>query len=114
MKKTNLLLILAAVVAAAILALPTVAEDAPGKVAFEAAKCSMCHAVSTVGIEAKTKSAAMAGPDLVDVEVDAAALLAYLKQETEIEGKKHKKKWTGSDDDAKAVIDWILEQKSDG
>ena len=114
MKKTNLLLILAAVLAAAVLALPASAEDAPGKAKFEAAKCNMCHAVSTVGIEAKTKSAAMAGPDLVNVEMEADAIIAYLKQETDLDGKKHKKKWTGSDEDAKAIVDWLLEQKSDG
>ena len=99
----------------ALLALPATAEDAPGKAKFEEAKCNLCHAVSTAGIEAKTKSAAMAGPDLVDIEVDADAIVLYLKQEGELEGKKkHKKKWTGSDEDAKVIVEWILAQKSDG
>jgi hypothetical protein len=57
----------------------------------------MCHAVSTVGIEAKVKSEKMKGPDLVGLS-DAAALAPYLRGETEMNGSKHKKKFKGSDE----------------
>ena len=83
-----------------------------GKEVFMAAKCNMCHAVSTVGIEAKVKSEKMKGPDLVNSTRDAATLKGYLKGETEMNGAKHKKPFKGSDEELQAIIDWLLEQKS--
>ena len=57
-----------------------------GQELFVAQKCNLCHAVSTVGIEAKTKSEKMMGPDLVGIETDAATIIPYLKGETELNG----------------------------
>jgi mono/diheme cytochrome c family protein len=89
------------------------ADDPPGQVAFLAQKCDMCHSVSTAGIEAKTKSEAMRGPDLVDLDVEADWLTKFLKKEVEKDGKTHKKSFTGSDEELKALVDWLLEQKSE-
>jgi cytochrome c551/c552 len=88
------------------------AATAPdGKAIFLEQKCNMCHAVSTAGIEATTKSAAMKGPDLVNVKTDAAAMTKFLHKETEMNGKKHPKDVKLSDADTKTLIDWILAQK---
>ncbi len=98
------------VVGAFALAAPT-AEGADGKEVFLAQKCNLCHAVSSAGIEATTKSEKLKGPDLSTVELpDAATLAAYLKKEQEIDGKKHSKQFTGSDEELQALIAWLQEQ----
>lgn len=89
------------------------AEGEDGQAILEAQKCDLCHAVSTVGIEAKTKSEAMKGPDLVDIEREPAWLVQYLKKETELDGQAHKKEYKGTDEDLNALIDWMLDQKSE-
>lgn len=91
---------------------PAAAQDAaPGQDIFMAQKCNLCHSVSTVSIEAKTTSDKMKGPDLVGISADAATLTPYLKGESEINGAKHKKKATCSDDELKVLIEWVLAQK---
>ncbi|UCF36544.1 MAG: cytochrome c [Acidobacteriota bacterium] len=81
-----------------------------GKQVFLDQKCDLCHDVSTAGITAKTKSAAMKGPDLVNIATDEAAIAAYLKQESEMNGKKHKKAIKGSDDEIASVVAFIKAQ----
>lgn len=81
-----------------------------GKQIFLDQKCDLCHDVSTAGITAKTKSAAMKGPDLVNVADDAATITSYVKQESEKDGKKHKKAIKGSDDEIASVVAWIKAQ----
>jgi mono/diheme cytochrome c family protein len=96
---------------------PVVAQEGSGTDAgegqkiFMAQKCNLCHTVSTVGIEAKTTSEKMKGPDLVGISTDAATLAPYLKGESELNGAKHKKKATCSDAELKTLIDWIAAQK---
>ena len=50
-------------------ALPVRAAEPPAgrQAVFLAQKCNTCHAVSSAGIEATTKSEKMKGPDLVGV-----------------------------------------------
>jgi cytochrome c5 len=86
--------------------------SADGQQMFMDQKCNLCHSVSTVGIEAKTKSEKMKGPDLVNLGQDAGLLTDYLKGDAEINGEKHKKKVKGSDEEIKALVDWILAQKN--
>lgn len=88
-----------------------VSVQADGKQIFMDQKCNLCHAVSTAGIEAKTKSEKMKGPDLVGLDADADTLVKFITGETEMNGAKHKKKATGSDAEVKALVDWILSQK---
>ena len=91
------------------------AEAADGKEVFLAQKCNLCHAVSSAGIEATTTNEKLKGPDLSTVEMpDAATLAAYLKQEEMIEGKKHKKKFTGSDEELNALIAWLQKEAAAG
>lgn len=90
-----------------------VAEGTAGQDLFLAQKCNMCHAVSTVGIEAKMKSPAMMGPDLKGVgqRLDAETVAKYMRKETQIEGKDHKKEWKGTPEELEALIAWLNEQK---
>lgn len=93
----------------------TAEEPMPvGQQAFLDVKCNMCHAVSTVGIESRTKSEKMKGPDLVNLAKtwDAKKLTAFMKQETEVEGEKHKE-FKGTDEELQALVDWLLEQKAE-
>jgi mono/diheme cytochrome c family protein len=87
------------------------ASAVDGKEIFLAQKCNMCHSVSTAGIERTTKSEKMAAKDLINLDKDAAALTKYIKKETDLDGKKHGKAWTGTDEELGAVVTWILQQK---
>lgn len=84
-------------------------EDHAGKTIFMDQKCQMCHGVEAAGIEAMTKSEKMKGPDLSDVadRHEAEWLMQYLKKETDIEGKKHMKAFSGSDEELQQLIDWF-------
>lgn len=86
-------------------------SDLDGKEVFLAQKCNMCHGVASAGIEAKAKSEKMKGPDLDGccADEDAAALGAFLKKETEVDGAKHKGSFKGSDEELAALIDWLKE-----
>ncbi|GAB4239456.1 MAG: hypothetical protein Kow00109_14240 [Acidobacteriota bacterium] len=84
---------------------------ADGKAIFLAQKCNMCHDVSTVGITATTKSEKMKGPDLKGIGKDVDWIMKYLKKEVDLDGKKHTKKFTGSDDELKVLAEWIAAQK---
>lgn len=86
-----------------------------GKQIFLDAKCNLCHGVSSAGIEAKMKSATMQGPDLSDVTErrEAEVLVDYLRGDAEIEGAKHKKKFTGSDEELGALIGWLETQTAE-
>ena len=89
----------------------TFAGAPDGRAIFLSQKCNMCHSVSSAGIEATVKAEKMKGPDLVGVAAEAPALKDYLMQKSEMNGKKHPKKAGGSEDDLKALIDWIKAQK---
>lgn len=94
-------------------AVTAVAEGNPdGKAVFMAQKCDMCHGVSGAAIAATTKSDKMKGPDLSGyVPKDATATSAYLRLKGELEGKKHKKEFKGTDAELNAVLAWLKEQK---
>ncbi len=84
-----------------------------GKEIFLNQKCNLCHSVSTAGIEATIKSAAMRGPDLVNVgdRHDAQWMKDWLHKKVEMNGKKHRKLFTGSDEELDTLIDWLQHQK---
>jgi len=87
-------------------------EESPGKQVYLDQKCDMCHAVSTAGIEGKTDK----GGDLVGLadQYDAEWLTQYLKKEADKDGKQHVKGFKGTDEDLKALVDWLLEQQAEG
>jgi mono/diheme cytochrome c family protein len=104
--------VLVAVVLLAILYSGPASGAAPdGKTLFLAQKCSLCHNVPAAGIERTVKSEKMAGPDLIDIKVDAATLGKVLRRQAEVDGKKHPKELKGSDEEINSVITWILSQK---
>ncbi len=88
-------------------------SDLDGKKIFLDQKCDLCHTVSTAGIEAKVKSKAMQGPDLVNVgdRHDSEWLQGWLRKKVEMNGKKHRKAFTGSDEELGALIAWLQNQK---
>jgi len=90
-------------------------DDPDGKEVFETQKCNLCHDVSTVGIEAKTKSEKLKGPDLVNLadSYEADWIVKYVKKEAELDGKTHKKPFKGTDEELQALVDWLLEQKAE-
>ncbi len=111
-------LALAAAVALALAALPTstVAAEAPaGQKVFEAQKCNLCHSVPAAGIEAKTSSEKMKGPDLTSAEAakDRERLVKYIRKEAKINDADHKKEFKGTDEELQALVDWLLEQKAE-
>jgi mono/diheme cytochrome c family protein len=84
-----------------------------GKQIFLAQKCNLCHSVSSAGIERTVKSEKVAGPDLTNLAAkeDAGQLTRFLRKEGELNGKKHGKGFTGSDEELGAVISWLQQQK---
>ena len=108
---------------AAALLLPVLAVSAPaasaapakldGKAIFLAQKCNLCHSVSSAAIQATVKSEKMKGPDLTGVapKLDAGLLNNYLRKKAEINGKKHGKEFTGTDEEIGALIAWLQKQE---
>ncbi len=74
-------------------------------------KCIRCHSISTRGIEAKTKSERLKGPDLVGLSAryKSAWLSKYLTKKVRLKGKKHKTRFKGSDEELQTLVDWLLE-----
>ncbi len=79
------------------------------KLFAETHKCSMCHGVAAAGIEAKTKSEKMKGPDLSGYTSDKelSEIADYVRKQTELDGKSHKKEFKGSDEELQAILDWL-------
>ena len=111
-QKLTLTVCLAMLLGLVLVTAPLAAEGSDGKAVFEAQKCNLCHSVPAAGIEATTKSDKLKGPDLVDLDADAQWVAKYLKKEVEKDGKSHTKPFKGSDEELKALVDWLLEQKS--
>lgn len=90
----------------------TTEADAAGKEVFLAQRCGTCHSVSTAGIKAKVASGATAGGDLAGVgkRRDRTAIGAIVRQEEPVDGKKHPKRFTGSQQELDALIDWLQSQ----
>ena len=91
------------------------AAEAPkldGKQIFLAQKCNLCHMVSSAGIEATTKSEKLKGPDITGTAAKREARLLgdYLRKKADINGKKHSKGFTGSDEELGALIAWLQAQ----
>ena len=84
-----------------------------GKAIFLAQKCNLCHSISAAGIEAIVKSPAMRGPDLTGVVAEKGAdwTAKFLRHQVDLDGKRHKKELTASDQDVQTLIGWLAEQK---
>lgn len=107
-------------------AFPAAASAGDGKKIFAEEGCATCHAVSAAGItvvgseEAKKElkgekpGGTKSPPDLssVGVKHDADFLNKYLSKKAGIEGRKHNKRFKGSDADREALVAWLLTFKS--
>lgn len=83
-----------------------------GESVFMVQKCNLCHAVPAADIEAKVKVEAMKGPSLptasLSAEIDRISRL--LRQEGSADGgKKHPKKFGGSDEELAALLGWLAQ-----
>lgn len=89
--------------------MPTAETQAAGKEVFLGQRCDTCHGVSTADIEGKTAS----GGDLAGLgdRLDRAAIEALLRGEETASGERHPKKFSGSQDELDALIDWLLAQE---
>jgi cytochrome c5 len=76
-----------------------------GKKVFVDNKCSMCHTVTSAGIESKKSDAV----DLSKVGKDRTVefLTKYLKKETKLNDKDHKASFKGSDEDLTILVQWL-------
>ncbi|MDP4200173.1 MAG: OmpA family protein [Bacteroidota bacterium] len=87
-----------------------------GKSIFLDNKCSSCHSIESQGI-ARTGSGPVGGkepPDLstVGLRHSASWMTQWLQKEVEMNGKKHLKKFAGSDDDLASLTSWLASLKS--
>jgi cytochrome c553 len=83
-----------------------------GKKLFLEQKCETCHGVAAAGLSATTKLEKMKGPDLSGfVAADPAAMVAFIRQEKDLAGVKHKKAVKASDAELQAILKWLAEQK---
>ena len=90
------------------------AEDDPGKKAFLANKCNVCHTVTSDGIEKTMKTTPKkAPPDLSTVGDTRTAdwIVKYLKKTEAINNVKHSKTWAGKDEDLNAIAKWLEAHK---
>ena len=89
-------------------------QEAAGKQLFLDKKCNMCHSVESQAIAKKgAASAEKKVPDLSNIggEHNAEWIGKFLKKEVDLEGKKHQKAWTGTDDEFKKLVDWLATLK---
>jgi cbb3-type cytochrome oxidase cytochrome c subunit len=106
------------------------APGAPdGKSIFVTSKCNSCHAIESQKISAKKDSTAVdtteakqakegksrKAPDLGGVGVERTAdwIIKYLQKLETIAGKKHMKKFKGTDDELKTLAAWLATLKDE-
>lgn len=93
-------------------AAPPVTASNEGRQVFVAQGCGTCHSVSTAGIEAKVSSDSRTfGGDLAGTGLGREELRAIAMQETEVDGRKHPKRFGGTDEELAVLIDWLLAQE---
>jgi cytochrome c2 len=90
------------------------ASASDGKSVFKDNKCDKCHTMESQGID--RNGAAPPGkqpPDLsgVGLKHNADWIKGWLLKTEEQNGKKHLKKWTGSDDELATITKWLAAQK---
>ena len=88
------------------------AQAADGKQLFQDNKCNTCHSIKSQQVESTKK-----GDDkIVDLSKvgnshDSAWIKQWLNKEAEKDGKKHKKKWSGSEGDLDTLVNWLASLK---
>jgi mono/diheme cytochrome c family protein len=95
----------------------TGAGSPSGKEIFEDSKCTKCHTIESQGLErAGAKPPGKLPPDLSGVGLKHSTewMQQWLLKEVEQNGKKHLKKFTGSEAELKTLTTWLstLRKKS--
>jgi cytochrome c2 len=94
----------------------TTSNKDTGKSIFLDNKCNKCHSIETQGVE-RVGDAPPGGklpPDLsgVGLKHDPEWMTKWLHKEVEQNGKKHMKKFGGSDDELKTLTTWLATLKT--
>lgn len=102
------------VLSLSLLSLSTPAVAGDGKKVFTEHECGDCHGVKAAGIAEPKAAKEDKGPDLSGIVAKRGAewIGRYLKKKEKIDGVKHKKKFRGSKDELKALVDWLSSLKS--
>jgi mono/diheme cytochrome c family protein len=89
-------------------------EAPPGKKIFQQYKCHSCHSIQAQGIEKKKiageEATGTSKPqDLSNVgkKHDAAWISKFLLKQETLEGKRHRKKFRGSESELKVLSTWL-------
>lgn len=105
------------------LLLGSAAARADGKATFEKYKCGACHSITSQGIQKATTAPppeeAAPGekkvepPDLSNVGAtrNAQWVEDFINKKADIEGRKHKKRWTGTPEELKELSAWLATLK---
>ena len=96
---------------------PEEVADAPaaaseeGRQVFVAQGCGTCHSVSTAGIEARVSADSRTfGGDLAGTGLGRDEIRAISMQKVEVDGRRHPKRFGGTDEELALLIDWLLAQ----
>ena len=74
-------------------------------------KCNMCHSVPKVDIKSKMPTKYPELPNKIAKDTKVDELVKFIKQETNLNGKKHGLKFRGSEDELKSILKWLQEIK---
>ena len=100
-------------------------EEPAGQKLFIKNKCSQCHTIDALKIskeeseeeeeEAEEGEKKVDPPDLSGAgkEREAAWIVKWLKKLEKVEGRKHKKKFKGSEEELQALSEWLATLKVD-
>lgn len=93
-------------------------DDEKGKAVFLEQSCDRCHAVPAAGLLAKPKTEEDHGPALnnLGAQYNVKKLRRFFKRpevEDDRAGAPHTKPFKGTDEELQALVDWLLEHKSE-
>lgn len=74
-------------------------------------KCNMCHSVPKAEIKSIMPAKYPDLPNKIAKETQIDELLKFIKQETNINGKKHGLRFKGNDGELKTILKWLQEIK---
>lgn len=82
---------------------------ADGKALFSSAGCTKCHSAQSAGVMNDKGEVAKGDKELskAGAKLDKAACITFQKKESDLGGKKHPKKFSGSDADLEALCTFI-------
>ena len=106
----------AAFVGAVTIGATSMSPASDGKAIFLEQKCNQCHSISALSITrtSEPKAGEKIPADLsgVGLKFKADFIQKWLTKDAEIEGKKHLKKFKGSDDELKTIATWLGTMKT--